>query len=102
MAHPYSKLRAKMSPKSKAAGKKLTQQLLLEMPLQELRLARQMSQEQLAKKLHTKQANVSKIERRMDMYISTLGGYLKGMGGELEILARFPNAVVKIDQFHAL
>lgn len=102
MAHPYLKLRTKMSLKAKAAGKKLTKHLLLEMPLQELRQARRMSQEQLAKKLHTKQASVSKIERRMDMYISTLRGYLRGMGGELEVVARFPDAVVKIDQFREL
>ena len=73
--------------------------MLAEMPLQDLRKARSLSQEQLAKLLKIKQASVSKLERRTDMYISTLRSYLKAMGGDLEIIAHFPDGIVKIDQF---
>lgn len=69
MAKRFSELRAKMSPEAleKAAG--LRQAMLDEMPLQELRPARVLSQEQLARTLGIKQASVSKLERRTDMYI---------------------------------
>ncbi|MBI2354308.1 MAG: XRE family transcriptional regulator [Deltaproteobacteria bacterium] len=70
-----------------------------EKPLQELRQARKLSQEQMAKNLHTKQSNVSRIEKRTDMYISTLRGVIKAMGGDLEIVARFPDGNVRINQF---
>ena len=102
MAKPYSTLRAKMSPDARAKAEEQTRQLMLEMPLQELRQARKMSQEQMAKSLHTKQSNVSRIEKRTDMYISTLRNVIKAMGGDLEIVARFPDGNVRINQFEEL
>ena len=102
MAKPYSTLRAKMSPEARAKAEEQTRQLMQEMPLQELRQARKMSQEQMAKSLHTKQSNVSRIEKRTDMYISTLRSVIKAMGGDLEIVARFPDGNVRINQFEEL
>jgi len=69
------------------------------MPLQELRHARNLSQEQLAQTLSIRQAAVSKLEKRTDMYISTLRNFIKAMGGELEIIAKFPDGAVRINQF---
>ena len=99
MAKRYSELRAKMSPEAleKAAG--LSQAMLDEMPLQELRRARALSQEQLARTLGIKQASVSKLERRTDKYIQTLRNYIEAVGGQLEITAKFPDGKVKINQF---
>ena len=102
MSKPYGTLRAKMSPEARARAEEQTRHLLQEMPLQELRQARKMSQEQMAKQLHTKQSNVSRIEKRADMYISTLRGVIKAMGGDLEIIARFPDGNVRINQFEEL
>lgn len=85
-------------PARKAAATK-TKEMLKEMPLQELRQAHQMSQERLAELLLTKQANVSRIERRTDMYISTLRSYIEAMGGKLDIIAKFPEGEVYINQF---
>ena len=102
MSKPYSTLRAKMSPEARARAEEQTRHFLQEMPLQELRQARKMSQEQMAKQLHTKQSNVSRIEKRADMYISTLRGVIKAMGGDLEIIARFPDGNVRINQFEEL
>jgi ribosome-binding protein aMBF1 (putative translation factor) len=96
---PYKLLREKMSPKARAAAAKKTRELLAELPLQELRHVRMLSQEQLAEKLNVKQATVSKLERRADMYISTLRNVIKAMGGELEIKAKFPDGEVRINQF---
>ena len=73
--------------------------MLDSMPLQELRHARNLSQEQLAQTLSVKQAAVSKLEKRTDMYISTLRNFIKAMGGDLEIIATFPDGSVQISQF---
>lgn len=99
MSKPYSILRNKMksSARKKAAVK--TRTMLDAMPLQELRQARNLSQENLAQTLSVKQAAVSKLEKRTDMYISTLRNFIKAMGGDLEIIAKFPDGSVQISQF---
>lgn len=99
MSKPFSTLRKKMPPSAQKAAAKKAQQMLKEMPLQELRQAHQMSQERMAEILNTKQANISRIERRTDMYISTLRSYIEAMGGQLDIVARFPKGEVHINQF---
>jgi transcriptional regulator with XRE-family HTH domain len=75
---------------------------MTEMALDEVREARAMTQEHLAKLLGIKQAAVSKMERRADMYVSTLQAMIKAMGGTLQILAVFPEGKVEIDQFRNL
>ena len=102
MAKPFRSLRDKMSPEAQAAAEQKTQALLEGLPLQELRQARQLSQEQLAAILQVKQASISKLERRTDMYISTLRQFIEAMGGELEIVAKFPDGVVRITQFQEI
>ena len=84
MAKKFAELQARMTPQSQAEAKQLFQQHLKEMPLHELRKAQQLSQENLAKALNINQAAVSKMERRTDMYISTLRNYIQAMGGELD------------------
>jgi predicted transcriptional regulator len=80
--------------------------LLAEMPLQELRQARGLSQKMLAELLHVQQPSIAKLEKRTDMYISTLRAHIEAMGGELDVIARFPDGSVKIKNFseigHAL
>jgi DNA-binding Xre family transcriptional regulator len=74
-----------------------------EMSLSELREVRHRSQVQLAEKLGIKQAAVSRLERRTDMYLSTLRGLIKAMGGTLQIVAQFPDRPpVRINQFKTL
>lgn len=68
--------------------------------LRELRAARDRSQQQMAERLGVNQAAVSKLERRADMYVSSLRQYIEAMGGELEIVARFPDRPpVRINHF---
>ena len=69
---PFDELRKGMSPGAQARARSLAENMLREMPLHELRLARQKTQTQLASVLDVQQAAVSRIERRADMYISTL------------------------------
>jgi DNA-binding XRE family transcriptional regulator len=70
-----------------------------EMELAELRRALQFSQAELARTLHIDQAAVAKIERRTDMYVSTLCRIVEAMAGALEIVARFPDRSVRITTF---
>ncbi|HEV2961731.1 MAG TPA: XRE family transcriptional regulator [Candidatus Angelobacter sp.] len=70
-----------------------------EMFLTGLRDIRRVSQDDLAKRLKVSQATVSKMERRSNMYLTTLRKLVAALGGELEISARFPEGVVKIKQF---
>ncbi len=74
-----------------------------EATLRELREALDRSQQQLAERLGIQQAAVSRLERRTDMYLSTLRELIQALGGELEIVARFPDRpAVRINQFRAL
>jgi len=66
--------------------------------LGELRRARQLTQETLAESLDMSQSEVSKVERRSDLYVSTLRRYIEAMGGELQIIARFPDGDVEVVQ----
>lgn len=99
MAHKFSELVAKMSPEARARSEARAKQMLKEMPLDELRAARAITQENLAEVLGVTQATVSKIERRADMYVSTLGRFIQAMGGKLDVRAIFPEGEVKITRF---
>src|SRR5690242_17769233 len=68
-----------------------------EMTLAELRRAREFTQVELASVVGVTQAQVSRIERQTDLYLSTLAGYLSAMGGELVILGRFPDKSVRLN-----
>jgi transcriptional regulator with XRE-family HTH domain len=59
--------------------------------LQELRAAAGKAQAEIATALNVKQPSVSKIEKQTDMYLSTLRNYIKAMGGELDLVVRFPS-----------
>ncbi|MBZ5610439.1 MAG: helix-turn-helix transcriptional regulator [Acidobacteriia bacterium] len=103
MTRKFNELREKMSSRARAESEREFRRMVEEMPLRKLRAARELTQENLASVLHVKQSEVSKIERRTDMYLSTLASYVKAMGGTLEVRATFPDgAVVKINQFESL
>jgi DNA-binding transcriptional regulator YiaG len=63
--------------------------------LSELRKERGISQAELAEILNKQQGEVSKIERRNDVKLSTLRDYVKSIGGSLQVLARMPNGAVR-------
>ena len=62
-----------------------------EMTLQELRRARKLTQQKIARSLHIGQEGVSKLEQRSDLLLSTLRSYVEAMGGKLSLIAEFPN-----------
>ena len=84
MTRNFKALRERMSPESRRRSHILANKYRAEMPLDELREAREMTQTHLARILKVNQAAVSKMERRADMYVSTLKDFVRAMGGELE------------------
>lgn len=102
MARNFKELQAKMDPERRARVEQRVQKALQAMPLERLRDARELTQAQLAQVLKVSQGAVSKVERRTDMYISTLRSYVRAIGGDLQIRAVFPEGDVLIDQFEDL
>ncbi len=99
MAKKFSELRAKMSPDAQSRAAARAEAMLVEMQLQELRKSRQVTQVEVAKAMSVEQAAISKLERREDMYVSTLREYVKALGGELKLVASFPDADIQVHPF---
>jgi transcriptional regulator with XRE-family HTH domain len=102
MARKFAELRAKMSEESRARAHALHQKMVAEMALHELRQARGISQVKLAEALNIKQPNIAKMEKRADVYISSLRAVIEAMGGTLDIVACFPDGKVKITNFSSI
>ena len=94
--------RDRPEPERVAAARARARKIIEEMPLQQLRNAREMTQARLAEILEMDQGNISKLEKRTDMCLSTLRRPIEAMGGELEIRAVFPDGDVKIDLLNKL
>jgi transcriptional regulator with XRE-family HTH domain len=99
MAKKFRDLRDSLPAARRKRIEERTASLLRDIALDELRRARELSQEELARELGINQASVSKLERRADMYVSTLRKFVEALGGELEIRANFPGGSVRITQF---
>lgn len=102
MTKKFRDLRKNMSPEAQERSHTKTMAMMADLPLAELRQARHFSQQQLAAELEVKQPAVAKMEKKADMYISTLRRFVEAMGGQLEIRAHFPEGDVRINQFEDL
>jgi transcriptional regulator with XRE-family HTH domain len=80
-----------MSPERRARIEQLADEMRAEMNLREVRRLRKLTQARLSKKLKIGQEGVSRIEKRTDLYLSTLRSYVEGVGGKLTIIAEFPD-----------
>ena len=67
------------------------QEIREELNLREVRRLRKLTQARLSKKLKIGQEGVSRIEKRSDLYISTLRSYVEGVGGKLKLVVELPN-----------
>ena len=83
MARNFQELRAGMSAKAKTVSAAEHRRLVDAMSLHQLRKARELTQTKIAVELNMGQGDVSKLERRTDMYVSTLASYLQAVGAEL-------------------
>ena len=99
MAKQFRDLVAWMSPESRARSDALYRQLLAEMPLQELRRALDLTQQQVVAALGIHPVAISKMEGQTDLYVSILRRFVEAMGGEWRIVARFPQGAVEINPF---
>ena len=95
----FASLRDGMSPGQKDAVARKVEAFRADMTLAELRQARQLTQQTLSGTLHVGQAAVAKMEKRTDMYVGNLRRFVEAMGGELDVIARFPEGAVKISNF---
>jgi hypothetical protein len=82
MAKNFRELRARMSDGARAASAAEHRRLVEEMSLYQLRKARELAQVKIAGELHMGQGDISKLERRTDMYVSTLASYLQAVGAD--------------------
>jgi transcriptional regulator with XRE-family HTH domain len=98
----WQDLYGKLPQESRNRVEAQVKKALREIPLDELRSARRLTQQQLASQLDISQAVVSRVERQADMYVSTLRNFVEAMGGRLEIQAVFPDGRVIIKQFREL
>ncbi len=101
MTQKFEKLFQKMRPEVRKHVEEQANAEYQALALAELREARDLTQVQLAKKLGIDQGAVSKIERRADMYLSTLRNVIGAMGGKLELTARFPSGDAHVVTFRA-
>ena len=98
----FSDLVVKMPAKRRARIEQIAKKLRADMNLAQLREARSLSQAALGEILHVEQPAVAKLEKRADMYVSTLRRFIEAMGGELEIVAKFRDRDVRIRDFKDL
>jgi len=102
MTKKFSDLRLNMRPESQQRSEVIKGQFLSELPSHHLKQACLLSKQTLAQVLNVKQPSITKLEKRADMYISTLRSHIEMMGGKLEIVARFPFGEVRVSNFSNL
>ena len=96
---PFSELTKDFTPERRRRIDDIKRELIAEMPLNELRRARALTQRDMAKMLDVNQPAVSKLEQRTDVYVSSLRSYIEAVGGKLKIVAEFPEGEVAITNF---
>ena len=102
MAHKWKDIRGTFSPEVEAEIARRVKEDAGVLTLYQLREAKQLTQVSLANVLQVNQGAVSRMEKRTDMYVSTLRSYIQAMGGQLQVKAIFPDGEVEIDQFEKI
>ncbi|MBW4676381.1 MAG: helix-turn-helix domain-containing protein [Desmonostoc geniculatum HA4340-LM1] len=96
---PFSELRNRMSPERRERNKTRAQIALLHLTLMELQESLGLTQDDLEKKLTDVESTVSELENQEDIQVSTLSRYIKALGGNLKIVADFPQKEIVLAQF---
>ena len=91
MAKRIEELFNTLSPEAQVQVRLKTEELMTAIDLAKLRKKRGFTQAQVATAMHIKQPTVAQMEKRADVQLSTLRQYLKTLGGDLEICAKFPD-----------
>jgi transcriptional regulator with XRE-family HTH domain len=88
--------RVKSDPEARFRREERRRALRDALALAELRESRGQTQTDLARTLDVSQPNISQLERKEDLYVSTLRDYVEALGGRLEINAVFPDATISL------
>ncbi len=91
-----AKSRHKVTPEQEREDRAWVERELLDMSLREMREMVGKNQVEVAAEVETTQSELSRLERRDDFFLSTLKKYVKALGGELEVIARFGDKVVRL------
>lgn len=91
--HTWAAIKARTKPDTRARIESDARRLYEELHLPQLRKAKGLTQEAMAELLGVSQAEVSKMERRSELYIGTLKKFIEAMNGELVLAARFADGV---------
>ena len=91
--HKWSDIKARTKPETRARIEAEGRRLSDDLHLSQLRKARGLTQETMAELLGVSQAEVSKMERRTELYVGTLRKFIEAMNGELVLAARFADGV---------
>jgi DNA-binding XRE family transcriptional regulator len=89
----WSDIKARIKPATRARIEAEGRRLSDDLHLSQLRKARGLTQETMAELLGVSQAEVSKMERRTELYVGTLRKFIEAMNGELVLAARFSDGV---------
>ena len=85
------KMKSVGSKRRKKIEARVAELVVEEMALRELRKAHHRTQTSMAKQLGISQDGVSRLEQRSDLLLSTLRNYVEAMGGQLRLVAEFPD-----------
>jgi DNA-binding transcriptional regulator YiaG len=91
--HKWTDIKARMKPETRSRMEAEARRLADNLHLSQLRKARGLTQETMAELLGVSQAEVSKMERRTELYVGTLRKFIEAMNGELVLAARFADGV---------
>lgn len=100
---PFSELRKEMTPERRAKTKTIAQIMLLHLNLIELQQSLALTKEEIESQTNDFSLIMSELENQLenqeDIQISTLSRYIKALGGNLKIVAHFPNEEITLAQF---
>ncbi len=87
----HDKMKSVGSKRRKKIKTRVQELVAEELALRELRKAHHRTQASMAKQLGISQDGVSRLEQRSDLLLSTLRNYVEAMGGDLRLIAEFPD-----------
>ncbi|MDF5738329.1 MULTISPECIES: XRE family transcriptional regulator [unclassified Nostoc] len=96
---PFTELRNRMTPEQRAESETRAKLMSLHLTLMELQESLGLTQDDLEKNLSDVESTVSELENQEDIQVSTLSRYIKALGGNLKIVADFPQEEIVLAQF---
>jgi predicted transcriptional regulator len=96
----WKDIRPNVGPVAEERIKRERGEILLDMNLREIREhVSDLTQTDIGELLEVSQAAVSQLERRQDAAVSSIARFIATLGGQLELVAVFPNQQIRVTQF---